>query len=58
MSPLPEEEDEAAADLEGDQEYLQQADRYEASYNFRFEVRLVRESCCLQASRSWSSCVL
>lgn len=29
--------DEADADLEGDQQYLQEADRFEASFNFRFE---------------------
>jgi len=37
---LPEEE--AVADLDGDREHIEQADRFEASFNFRFEVRLRR----------------
>ena len=33
-------EDAGVADLDADQDYLHQADRYEAQYNFRFEVGL------------------
>jgi hypothetical protein len=38
-------EDAVDADLEADQDYLQQADRYEAQYNFRFQVCLLYALC-------------
>jgi hypothetical protein len=49
-------EDAVDADLEADQDYLQQADRYEAQYNFRFEVCI--HACTISPGSCCQSCLL